>query len=153
MRKKLSFFLLTSISLLIVPGMLRAQAPIISVSFEQATFPPPGWTIGNYNGNTWKLNTDALYVLSGTRSACYAASFSDNANAWMYSPLLYLTAGSSYRISYWYRSGSTTVEKFRVNIGLYNYPTYPSTLLHDYPSVSNPAYRSEERRVGKECRL
>ena len=137
--KIIRYKLLIAICILILPHKPLAQI-ILSESFEGA-FPPAGWTLFNAGtGNNWSLNTDPLDAYSGIRSMQYFYSFTNNANAWIFSPGINLTSGTIYRISYFYRGNITSTEKFKVTIGNGATVANQTTVLHDYPAVTNTSY-------------
>jgi large repetitive protein len=114
---------------------------VLSESFE-GSFPPAGWTLFNAGtGNNWSQNTNSTYAYHGTKSLRYSYNFSNDANAWIFSPALSLTSGNTYRISYFYRAvGTSYQERMKVTIGSNATVAGQTTVLHDYPSITNQTY-------------
>ena len=101
---------------------------IITEGFEGGTFPPTGWTRINNSGTggkNWESNnlgtfTDGPYAFAKTGTGCMLVEYvsSSAAVAWMISPVIAMTAGSTYNISFAYRIRSATYpERMKVTIG------------------------------------
>ena len=130
----LTFLLFSSVFL-----SSRSQI-ILSESFENA-FPPTGWIVVNNGfGNSWSLMPSG-YALSGTKCMQYASNNSFAADTWIFSPNLALTAGVTYRLSYWYNEAVTgKTEKMKVTLGSNAAIGSQTTTLHDYPAITNTTY-------------
>ncbi len=84
--------------------ILLANAQILSESFEDATFPPTGWTLYNNNGGvTWIRATTNAHT--GTACAqCQANNpYSDD---WLVTPQILIPATGA-DLKFWYREGGT----------------------------------------------
>ena len=99
---------------------------MVQEGFESATFPPTGWTRINNSttgGKDWVVSpgtfTDGPYTANtGTGCMVYEYSTPSAADAWMISPVLAMTAGSNYNITFSYRIRSATYpERMKVTIG------------------------------------
>ncbi len=93
------------------------QTTLLSEGFETASFPPTGWTNINAGSgpNSWSSSTT---FHSGSKSMAYLYSSTDDANAWMITPVLAMNAGQQYLVSFWYRVNSASFpEKLKVTIG------------------------------------
>ncbi|HEV7782008.1 MAG TPA: FG-GAP-like repeat-containing protein [Chitinophagaceae bacterium] len=126
--------------LLGLPNKHQGQT-LLSESFE-GTFPPAGWTLLNAGaGNNWSQNTNPAYSYSGVKCLQYAFNFGNPANTWIFSSPVNLTAGTTYRISYFYRGLNPIYdEKMKVGIGKGATIANQTTLLHDYPLINNAIY-------------
>ncbi len=98
---------------------------MVTEGFEGATFPPSNWTrINNGTGKNWESSTlgtfsDGPYT-ANTGTGCMVLEYNSTAaaNTWMISPVLALTSGSNYNITFAYRIRSGTYpEKMKVTIG------------------------------------
>jgi hypothetical protein len=109
-------------------------------SFESTTFPPTGWVREDLNGSpTWARSTAA--PKTGVGHARYAYSTTVAANDWMISPGVALTAGSPYRISYWYKAASAAYpEAMKVAVGTSQNAASMTTLLADHPTITVTSY-------------
>jgi hypothetical protein len=94
---------------------------IVNFSEGFETFPPVGWTFINAgSGNPWATSATPY---NGTKSMSYDFNAS-TANAWGITPGITLTAGTTYIISFWYKTFNATYpEKLKVTVG-----TLPSVL-------------------------
>jgi hypothetical protein len=120
--KKLYLFLIAAITL----SSVHAQT-LLSEGFETgSSFPPNNWTrINAGSGNNWERNDlgtfgDGPYPFAntGTKSMLVEYNLTSAADAWMISPSLAMTAGTTYSISFWYRVRSATwPEKLKVTLG------------------------------------
>jgi len=120
--KKLYLLLIAAITL----SSVHAQT-LLSEGFETgSSFPPNNWTrINAGSGNNWERNDlgtfgDGPYAFAntGTKSMLVEYNVTSAADAWMISPSLAMTAGTTYSISFWYRVRSATwPEKLKVTLG------------------------------------
>jgi len=102
----------------------QAQSQNLLTEGFEGTFPPTGWAVINAgSGNDWNKNnatfTDGPYAArTGTGAAIYEYHATNNANAWMITSGVSLTAGTSYTISFYYRIRSSLYpEKLKVTVG------------------------------------
>lgn len=114
---------------------------LLSESFE-GTFPPTGWILVNAGtGNSWTQNTTASGVKSGTKSMTYAYSVPNAANAWAFSSTLALTAGTNYKISYWYKARSSSFpEKLKVTVGDAQTVAAATTVLATHSPITSTTF-------------
>lgn len=87
----------------------------LSEGFE--TFPPTGWTMLNAGtGNAWGSAAGSAHT--GSLGMRYTWNTTNAANAWAITPQLYMLAGQTYTISFWYKVESSTFpEKMKVTVG------------------------------------
>ena len=101
------------------------------------------WTIedANADNNTWFYYPS--YGNNAAACAVYVAN-QDGATAaddWLITKCIDLTAGKTYKVSYYYEVGdSTLAESLNVNIGTSPISTAMTTLLISYPSLTNINY-------------
>ncbi|WP_294676709.1 T9SS type A sorting domain-containing protein [uncultured Fluviicola sp.] len=90
-------------------------AATLTEGFE--TFPPSAWTMINAgSGNAW--STSALAAQSGSSGMAYVYDPDFAANAWAITPQLYMVAGQTYNISFWYKvRGASFPENLKVTVG------------------------------------
>jgi hypothetical protein len=113
---------------------------LLAESFDPTTFPPTGWVLQNLgSGNSWTRGTANTH--SGAGVAQYLYNSSAAANTWLISRGVALTAGTQYRISYWYKVASATYpENMAVAMGTVDSAAYMTTVLADHPSLVNESY-------------
>jgi hypothetical protein len=109
-------------------------------SFDNTTFPPTGWRVENLgSGNVWQRSTGGPH--SGVGSAYYPYNSTYAANTWLISAGVTLTAGTPYRLSYWYKVASATYpENMKVAMGTVDSASGMTTILADHPSLIGTAY-------------
>lgn len=118
-----------------------------ALDFENVTVPAlPNCTtvINPGTGNAW--TTEAGYAPFNTAGKVlrYRWNTSAPANTWFYTAGINLTAGTSYTISYKYaNSGSTFAEKLKVAYGTSADVAGMTTVLADYPNITNVLVNSE----------
>lgn len=121
--KKIYLLLIAAITL----SSVHAQT-LLSEGFETGnTFPPTNWTrINGGTGNNWERNDLGTfgvdgpypYANTGNNSMLVEYSLTSAADAWMISPSLSMTAGTTYSISFWYRIRSGNYpEKLKITLG------------------------------------
>lgn len=120
--KKIYLLLFTFFTILNV----EAQT-LLSEGFETgSSFPPNNWTrINGGSGNNWERNDLGTfadgpypYANTGTKSMLVEYNLTAASDAWMISPSLAMTAGTTYSISFWYRVRSATwPERLKVTLG------------------------------------
>ncbi len=99
------------------------------VNFTEAftTFPLRGWTMLNMgHGKDWGFSSTTFH--NATKSLCYGAN-TQTANAWAISPGLTLKAGTTYTISFWYRSTASNAANLSLTVGTANTSAAQSTVL------------------------
>lgn len=99
---------------------------LLSEGFE-SSFVPTGWTRINNSttgGRDWLASDDATVTdgpytaYAGNKFMIYEYTSASAANAWMITPAIALTSGSTYKITFWYRVRSASFpEKLKVTIG------------------------------------
>ncbi len=136
------YTMLGLLALLFVGNAGQAQTTLLQESFESSTFPPTGWTLINAGtGNAWQQNTDPSYSKSGSNSMYYSYSSTSAANAWAISPSIAMTAGVTYRISYWYSVDLASYpEKLKITLGNGATVAAQTTILHTYNSLTNTSF-------------
>ncbi len=104
-----------------------------------------GWSVFNPSNNyaAWALST------SGGHFAPYCYKHSWNtifaANDWLISNCMYLQTGTYYKLSYWYKAGSSVYpEKMKVCFGNTPDETSLTNLLIDHTNIVNQDYIKEE---------
>ncbi len=106
---------------------------LLSESFEGATFPPTGWTrINAGTGNNWGRVSNTQFsnaglpftAHDGSNVMLYSFNSTNNANAWMITAGVALTAGKSYTMSFYYTTAAELFEgddiypeKMKVTVG------------------------------------
>jgi hypothetical protein len=103
---------------------LTTNAQVLLNEDFEGTFPPANWTrINAGTGNNWQASdavfTDGPYAaFAGNKAMIYEYHATNAANAWMISPGLSMTGGTSYAITFYYRIRSATYpEKMKVTVG------------------------------------
>lgn len=81
------------------------------------TFPPTGWTMTNAgSGNAWESATGSAHT--GSLGMRYKWNAANAGNAWAITPQLFMLAGQTYNVSFWYKvEGATFPEKLKVTVG------------------------------------
>lgn len=120
--KKIYLLLLTFFTILNVDAQT-----LLTEGFETgSSFPPNNWTrINAGSGNNWERNdlgtfADGPYPFAntGTKSMLVEYNLTAGSDAWMISPSMAMTAGTTYSISFWYRVRSATwPERLKVTLG------------------------------------
>lgn len=99
------------------------------VNFTEAftTFPLAGWTMLNMgHGKDWGFSSSTYH--NAAKSLCYGAN-SQTANAWAISPGLALKAGTTYTVSFWYRSTASNAANLKLTVGTANTSAAQTTVL------------------------
>ncbi len=112
----------------------------ITEGFEGTTFPPTDWTSLNAgSGNTWTTTTSSSYTCSGSKAMYYSYNSSNNANAWMISPVINALAGTTYTVSFKYDSygSSAAPEALKVTYGTSNTVAAQTNVLWTNSAISN----------------
>lgn len=112
----------------------------ITEGFEGTTFPPTDWTSLNAgSGNPWTTTTSSFYTCSGSKAMYYSYNFSNNANAWMISPVINTIAGATYTVSFKYDSygSSAEPEALKVTYGTSNTVASQTNVLWTNSAISN----------------
>lgn len=87
-------------------------------NFDGGTGLPCGWTISNVNADASTWNVGTTNSRSAPNNITYNYNASSAANDWLFSPPLQLTAGATYRVSFWYRARSASFpEKLEIKWG------------------------------------
>jgi len=111
-------------------------------NFDGATSMPCGWLTqsANLDANTWAIGT--LNPRSGTNCATYAYSVTTAANDWLYTPALSMSAGSTYRVRFWYRARSASYpEKLEIKYGnAQNASNMTSAAIFTNTNITNTSY-------------
>jgi hypothetical protein len=125
---------------LLVNTSLKAQT-MLNESFE-GNFPPTDWrveTVGT--GRSWEQVTGTFFSFSGNRCMIFEQFLNTLAKTWAFSKTVALTAGTNYRLSYWYGQNiSGGYERLKVTIGSGATIAAQSTILHDYQNITNKEY-------------
>ncbi|MEJ7609658.1 MAG: GEVED domain-containing protein [Ferruginibacter sp.] len=91
-------------------------------------------------GNNWSQNTAAANSVSGNKSMQVLLGV-NYPNAWAITPALNLTAGRSYRVSYFYKTNnSSQPKKLKVTMGPTVSYSSQTTILHNYTSILNTSF-------------
>ena len=102
-----------------IPPVVLGSTPVTE-GFEMAsgTTPPPGWTIEDTDGdgNIWDFAT--TYTHNGLVCARLGVGnpLAASPENWLFSPCLDLTAGTDYRIEYWYKSFTATATSYQLEL-------------------------------------
>ena len=103
-------------------GTVNDRVAPFPEGFESATVPnpPAGWLIVNANSDAslWKTSTSSTYRRTGTRG-CYYFYNTDGVTGgddWLFSAAASLTGGTSYRLTFWYKTGGYT-ETYEIMYG------------------------------------
>jgi hypothetical protein len=106
-----------------------------------ATMTASGWTFVNAgSGNSWGVTTSSSYFRNGPGALQYAWNSSFAANAWAFTPGRTLTAGKTYTITYWYQTGGSYTEKFKLTVGTAASVAAQTTTLLDQSALTNTVY-------------
>ncbi|MCK6603453.1 MAG: DUF4623 domain-containing protein [Ignavibacteriaceae bacterium] len=130
-----------------VSGVLTVNAYSVTSlpytqSFDDAAFPPTGWSVENKNsGPTWTRSTAA--PRTGAGHARYSYSGTIPGNDWMITPGIALQAGETYSLSYWYKAASNAFpEKMKVLVGNAQLSDSLTNVLFDHTQIANTAYQN-----------
>ena len=104
---------------------------------------PAGWVVENLNGDanawfTFDAATNPAIVRTGERSALVLFDAASAADDWMVSPGFSLTAGTAYRVSFWFKPGNAgfgTAEDIELAIGDAQTVAAMTTILADLDGV------------------
>lgn len=120
---------------------INAQV-VLFESFEQATFPPGGWTITNAgSGNNWIENTTAAYASNGTKSMVYSFTSTAPAATWAFSPAIALDSADSVTITFDQRVGlSNLAEALKVTVGNAANVSAQTIVLYNNNNLTNIQY-------------
>jgi len=131
--------ILTTLWLIFSLGELKvkAQTSLLSEGFENTTFPPTGWVkLNGGTGNNWNNIVDGS-AHAGTKAAEYKYFTSSAGNAWLISPGIALTAGTTYTITFWERTSTSSYpEKLKLTVGSSQTIATQTTIIQDYGSHS-----------------
>lgn len=122
-------------------------------NFDSVVAPtlPDCMTMQDLNGGAfWKTSTTAADVTPYTSPNClvYKSDPTIAADDWIYTPPIALTAGTSYRISFYYKNmSSVTPEKLEVKYGAANNATSMTNLIFRDTNILNTSYQVLERNV------
>lgn len=96
-------------------------APPLKEDFDDVTVPaiPAGWSVEDANSDTYTWKTSSSYpAKSGSKTLSYENSPSADADDWVFTQGMQLTANKNYQVSFYYRtSGSTGSESFSIHAG------------------------------------
>ncbi len=96
-------------------------APPLKEDFDDVTVPaiPAGWSVEDANSDTYTWKTSSSYpAKSGSKTLTYENSPSADADDWIFTQGMQLTANKNYQVSFYYRtSGSTGSESFSIHAG------------------------------------
>ncbi len=113
---------------------------ILEEGFDSVSAPnlPPGWTVINNDNDAFTWKTHTVYPISPPNSLWSSYSYEEPKDDYLVTPPLQLIGGTSYFVSFKYRSGDRAWEKFRVLLG--DVPTVEglSTLVFNQPGFMNP---------------
>jgi hypothetical protein len=116
---------------------------IVAEGFE-GYYPPNGWavTYASSAPNWLQMPPSSGHQYAGLRCINVAPSGTFAANAWIFSPILPLSTGVSYRITYWYKAGQLgRAEKMKVTLGSDQTAANQTTIIHDYPSITSTTHQ------------
>ena len=114
---------------------------VLQESFE-GTFPPLGWTtINNGQGNSWGQNVDPAYSYDGNKAMIYQYSALNNADAWSFTPSLYLNTNPVTITFFVSVYDSTFPESLKFTVGNNNTVAAQTTVLLDSNNITNMAYQ------------
>ena len=121
-----------------------AATPPLEESFEfyhPTTYMPPCWSKENVGAITPEWTNTTGNPHSGVRAAYISYNSSNPLNDWLFSRGVQLTAGTTYYLNYWYRSGSTSyVEQMETYMGDAAVSTSMTTLLRAPWSFQDAVY-------------
>lgn len=105
----------TAINLTSSANANTSMAATLNEGFE--TFPPTGWTMTNAgSGNAWESAAGSAHT--GSLGMRYKWNTANPGNAWAITPQLFMLAGQTYNVSFWYKvEGATFPEKLKVTVG------------------------------------
>lgn len=135
----LSNALIVIILTLLTSSNTQAQVTVLSEGFESGT-PPAGWVnLNGGTGNTW-ANVTSGSAHTGTKAAEYKYHATNAANAWLISPGLALTAGTTYTITYWEKTYSSYNEQLKLTVGTAQTIAAQTTTLQNCGSHLSATY-------------
>lgn len=128
-------------TLLILSGLLvNGQTTLLTESFDGTTFPPTNWNrITNCCGASWNRSTSTTYSGAG---CAYIYGSTDDEDTWLFTPDIAMTAGNTYRIEYYQRTGTATWDpaSMKVTVGMGQSIAAQTTTLQSYCCLSNTSY-------------
>jgi hypothetical protein len=129
------------LSLCFVLLYITVKAQYIDESFE-GSFPPTGWlVINNGSGNNWKQNNNSTYAHTGTKSAQYKFDNNNNADTWLFTKAVNMTAGDVVTWSFWEGVGNSSYsENLKFTVGTSQTVAGQTTVLIDLPGLNNTTY-------------
>lgn len=116
-----------------------------SENFDGVTAPalPNCWTFADVNNDSTRWKTSATNANSAPNALYYNYNTSNAANDWAFSPGISMTAGTTYQVSFSYRtSGSSFMEKLKVSYGSSNTAVGMTNLIHDFGTFANTNYQA-----------
>ncbi|RCK73939.1 MAG: Cell surface protein [Ignavibacteriae bacterium] len=126
---------------------LEVETILVYETFETTPVDgvPTGWTRIDVNGdgNTWKTVSDATYNITpgGTKGIKYTYNSTNAANDWLISPELTLAGGVPHRVTFWYRTNSTTyIEKIKVAWGTSPTPASLTNIIWQKEDIANTTF-------------
>jgi len=133
------FALIAILLTLILPSNTKAQVTVLSEGFESGTVPPTGWvSLNTGSGNLWSLNSGS--AKTGTYAAIYMYNRDYAADAWLISPGYALTAGITYTITYWEKTGPSLNESLKLTVGTAQTIAAQTTIIQDLGSHIKSTY-------------
>ncbi len=122
-------------------------------NFDSVVAPtlPDCMTMQDLNGGAfWKTSATTASATPYTTPNClvYKSDPTITADDWIYTPPIALTAGTNYRISFYYKNmSSVTPEKLEVKYGAANNATAMTNLIFRDTNILNTSYQVLERNV------
>lgn len=122
-------------------GDANPNTVLLSESFESGL--PSGWSVVNGGtGNNWTFSSSPTGgARTGTRVAQYLYNSSNDANTWLFTSPVNLTAGVTYTIASWYKTfGAFYPEKLKVTVGNAPNIAAQTTTIIDLGTITNDVF-------------
>jgi subtilisin family serine protease len=111
-------------------------------NFDASSAVPCGWLVENVNADSKTWNIGTTNPRSSTNCVTYSYNVSEAANDWLFTPALTMTAGSTYRVRFWYRARSSSYpEKLEIKWGnAQNSSAMTSSTIFSNSNITNTSY-------------
>lgn len=111
-------------------------------NFDASNELPCGWSVENVNADTKTWNMSTTNPRSASNCVTYSYSTTQAANDWLFTPALSMTAGSTYRVRFWYRARSSSYpEKLELKWGnAASSASMTSTAIFTNSNITNTTY-------------